>query len=118
VIRVVVPTLNGLDTPDEVWLDDVGGGQVSLIYRPGPGLPPAEHTGIGLLLQEFADDGHEVIRKYFTSDAALARASTSQVAIKCSSTRGGVQIGLWGLRLHSNDRHAPLARVSAGSTRR
>jgi hypothetical protein len=32
-------------------------------------LPPAEHTGIGLLLQEFAGDGHEVIRKYFTTDA-------------------------------------------------
>ena len=69
VMRVVVPTLNGLDTPDEVWLDDVGGGQVSLIYRPGPGLPPAKHTGIGLLLQEFAGDGREVIRKYFTTDA-------------------------------------------------
>jgi hypothetical protein len=69
VMPVVVPTLNGLDVPDEVWLDDIGGGQVSLVYRPGAGLPPAEHTGIGFLVQEFAGDGREVIRKYLTTDA-------------------------------------------------
>lgn len=73
VMPVVVPTANGLKAPDEVWLDDVGGGQVSLVYRARSGLPPAGHTGIGLLIQEFAGDGREVIRKYLANGGRATR---------------------------------------------
>jgi len=44
------------------------GGAVSLVFRAGPDLPAAEHTGIGLLVQEFAGDGQEVARKYLATD--------------------------------------------------
>lgn len=66
-VPVVVPTVDGLQTPDEVWFDDVGGGEVSLVFRARPGLPAAAHTGIGLLVQEFKGNGQDVVRKYLTS---------------------------------------------------
>ncbi|MGI8795628.1 MAG: hypothetical protein ACR2IR_03415 [Acidimicrobiia bacterium] len=65
---VVVPTAAGLGKPDEVWFDGRAGGAVSLVFRAGPDLPAAEHTGIGLLVQEFAGDGQEVARKYLATD--------------------------------------------------
>jgi hypothetical protein len=65
---VVTPSAGGLGTPDEVWLTRVGGGGVSLVYRAGPGLPPAEHTRIGLLVQEFAGDGRTVVNKYLSGE--------------------------------------------------
>jgi hypothetical protein len=68
-VPVVVPAADGLRHPDEVWFDDVGGGAVSLVFRAGPGLPAAEHTGIGLLIQEFAGDGSAIVRKYLNSDS-------------------------------------------------
>ena len=66
--RVVTPTAGGVGTPDEVWLTRVGGGGVSLVYRAGPGLPPAENTRIGLLVQEFAGDGRSVVNKYLSGE--------------------------------------------------
>jgi hypothetical protein len=72
---VVTPEAGGLRAPDEVWLTRVGGGGVSLVYHPRPGLPPAEHTGIGLLVQEFAGDGQTAVNKYVTNEAR-ARAVT------------------------------------------
>jgi hypothetical protein len=66
---LVMPTGGGLGTPDEVWLTRVGGGGVSLVYRAGPGLPPAERTRVGLLVQEFAGDGQTAVNKYVTSEA-------------------------------------------------
>jgi hypothetical protein len=66
---VVVPTVDGLQTPDEVWFDDVGGGEVSLVFRARPGLPASEHTGIGLLVQEFKGTGRDVVRKHLTTDS-------------------------------------------------
>jgi hypothetical protein len=68
-VPVVVPTVAGVTRPDEVWFDDVGGGAVSLVFRAGPGLPAAKHTGIGLLLQEFVGNGDEIARKYLASDS-------------------------------------------------
>jgi hypothetical protein len=68
-VPVVVPTVDGLQTPDEVWFDDVGGGEVSLVFRARPGLPAAEHTGIGLLVQEFTGDEDGIVQKYLTSDS-------------------------------------------------
>jgi hypothetical protein len=66
---VVTPSAGGLGTPDEVWLTRVGGGGVSLVYGAGPGLPPAEHTGVGLLVQEFSGDGQGAVNKYVTNEA-------------------------------------------------
>jgi hypothetical protein len=40
--------------PDEVYLlDKPVGGQVALVYYPRPDVPPANTTGVGLLLTEF-----------------------------------------------------------------
>jgi hypothetical protein len=43
--------------PDAVRLNPlIRGGGVSLMYRPGPGLPRTETTGLGLLISEFRGD--------------------------------------------------------------
>jgi hypothetical protein len=68
-ITVVVPTVEGLEVPDEVWITSVGGGGVSLVYDAGRELPPAERTGIGLLVQEFAGNGRPDVRKYLSTGA-------------------------------------------------
>jgi hypothetical protein len=54
--RILLPA--GLGPPDEVWVQDlsVGGVEVFLVYRPGPGLPVTSQTGVGLLLSEFTGD--------------------------------------------------------------
>jgi hypothetical protein len=70
-MAVLVPTADGFRTPDEVWLTSVGGGGVSLVYRARPDLPAAEHTGIGLLVQEFAGDGRTAVHKYLTGTAGV-----------------------------------------------
>jgi hypothetical protein len=71
---VVVPTVDGLEAPDEVWFDATGGGVTSLVYGAGPGLPEARHTdGIGMLIQELSGDAGTFIDKYVTSDARAQR---------------------------------------------
>lgn len=53
----LVPTLLG--DPDFVYLGEaVQGGELSLAYRPGPGLPRARTTRLGLLVSEFRGDIH------------------------------------------------------------
>jgi hypothetical protein len=69
VVPLVVPTVDGLEIPDEVWITSVGGGGVSLVYDAGRQLPPAEHTGVGLLVQEFAGSGRPDVRKYVSTGA-------------------------------------------------
>lgn len=54
--RILVPTLPGFTTPDEVYLKPDGGGQVSLVYRARPDLPAAPTTGVAILLTEFPGD--------------------------------------------------------------
>jgi hypothetical protein len=68
-LPVVVPTVDGLGSADEVWLTGVGGGGVSLVYHAGPGLPPAEHTAVGLLVQEFVGEGQPSVNKYLSAGA-------------------------------------------------
>lgn len=68
-LPVVVPSARGLGSPDEVWLTAVGGGGISLVYRARPGLPPAEHTGVGLLVQEFAGNHQGSVNKYLSTGA-------------------------------------------------
>jgi hypothetical protein len=66
-MRAVVPTAPGFEAPDEVWFADVGGGQLSLVYRARPGLPRAEPTDVGLLIQEFVGDGRQVVNKHLNT---------------------------------------------------
>ena len=42
--------------PDAAYVRRVPGGELSLVYRRRPGLPPAAATGIGLLVSEFRGD--------------------------------------------------------------
>ena len=49
----------GLGDPDGVYVRRGGpGGELSLTYRPGPGLPRASSTRLGLLVSEFRGDLH------------------------------------------------------------
>ena len=76
-MTVLVPTAPGFEAPDEVWFADIGGGQVSLVYRTRPGLPramptdvaptDAAPTDVGLLIQEFIGDGRQVVSKHLSS---------------------------------------------------
>jgi hypothetical protein len=52
---VLTPDLPELGAPDEVYLSDPpAGGQVTLVYRAGPGRPVAAgETGVALLLAQF-----------------------------------------------------------------
>jgi hypothetical protein len=70
-MTVVVPTAPGFTRPDEVWFADIGGGQVSLVYRARPGLPRGAPADVGLLIQEFIGDGASVIHKHLTSGTGV-----------------------------------------------
>jgi hypothetical protein len=73
-IPFLVPIAPGLRTPDEVWFTRVGGGGVSLVYRARPKLRAAEHTGVGLLVQEFVGDiGGGFVNKYLASNTSARR---------------------------------------------
>lgn len=66
---VVLPRVDGLRTPDEVWFTGAGGGGVSLVYHAKQGLPHARHTGVGLLVQEFAGESQADVNKYLSTGA-------------------------------------------------
>ena len=52
--NVFVPTTPALTTPDAVFYSDLlAGGQVSLVYAPGVGRPPATDSGVSVLITEF-----------------------------------------------------------------
>jgi hypothetical protein len=52
--QVVAPTVAELGPPDEVYFGEPPlGGQVSLVWRPRPGVPPATGSEVGLLLTQF-----------------------------------------------------------------
>lgn len=61
--RVLIPS--ALGPPDEVYvLAGPPGGGVALVWRPGPGLPEAGETGVGLLLTAFrARAGEQLLGK-------------------------------------------------------
>jgi hypothetical protein len=60
--EVETPTLEGFGTPDDVYFsNEISGGQVTLLYRPRPSLPPTTVPNVGILLAEFRG---EVRRDY------------------------------------------------------
>jgi hypothetical protein len=51
---VRLPSIAGLDTPDEVYIDDEpSGGRVTAVYAARRGLPRASTTGVALLITQF-----------------------------------------------------------------
>jgi hypothetical protein len=52
-------------TPDEVYVDEgLHPGEVSMVFRAGPGLPAAHPTGAGMLISEFrAEPDEDYLRK-------------------------------------------------------
>jgi hypothetical protein len=50
---IVRPRLRGLPQPEYFVSQFTSGGEVSLLYRAGPGLPAAANTRVGLLVFEF-----------------------------------------------------------------
>jgi hypothetical protein len=69
----VAPHVSWLDASPTAWVDGAVPEQLSLSYPPGGALPEVKGTGLGLLVQTFAGDGHEVIRKYLTTSSNSAR---------------------------------------------
>lgn len=52
--EILLPDHPGLGPPDEVHVDPLFiSEQAFLVYRPRPGIPEAEATGVGLLISEF-----------------------------------------------------------------
>jgi hypothetical protein len=52
--QIRVPDAADLELPDYVLLDPmVPGGQVALVYLPGPGLPEIGDTGLGMVITQF-----------------------------------------------------------------
>jgi hypothetical protein len=51
---LLVPSAQGFQRPDATYLSqDVAGGRVDLVWRPGPGLPVSPFTNAGLLITQF-----------------------------------------------------------------
>jgi hypothetical protein len=71
--RILLPTLPELGEPDEVYVKaPPPGGQVSLVYRSRPGLPPASETGVSLLFSEFrGETGETYFRKLLGPEAEI-----------------------------------------------
>jgi hypothetical protein len=67
------PRVPWLDASPAAWLDPAVPEQLSLSYPPGPGLPEVGDPDFGLVVQTFAADGREVIRKYLATDTTSQR---------------------------------------------
>lgn len=65
--RVLVPTATPYLDPSEVHYRDVGGGQVTLVYRPTAALPATSTPGVGMLIMELRGSSDEIITKYLAS---------------------------------------------------
>jgi hypothetical protein len=74
-----------LGEPDEVYLTGLGDrASVTVAYRPRPGLPESEETGVGLLLTEFrATTDRDLIRKL----------AVEGVTVEAVAVRG--ELGYW-----------------------
>jgi hypothetical protein len=70
---VVLPRAVRLGAPDAVYLGyPPAGGRVSILYRPGPGLPPAAGSRVGALLTELdATLTDDLVKKISFPDTRL-----------------------------------------------
>lgn len=57
----------------QAWLDTEVTDQLSLTYAATPELPGISGTEVGILIQTFAGDGSEAIRKYLTTSTRATR---------------------------------------------
>ncbi len=51
--HVAMPADPDIGPPETAWIDDDKGGQVTLLWPTGPGLPATQEPGVGLLLSQF-----------------------------------------------------------------
>jgi hypothetical protein len=71
--RILVPGELGAPDSAHLWRG-VPGGEVSLLYRPRPGLPEAPQTGLGLLVTEVRGDlARGSIRKLISEEVRVRR---------------------------------------------
>lgn len=68
---VLVPAAAG--EPDAVYLTPAPGPRVDLVYRPRPGLPRADTTGVGLLVTQFRARATPFIEKTVGSATRVER---------------------------------------------
>lgn len=101
-----VPTLDGFDSPDEVYLSlGPSDGMVSFVYRAASGLPPTPETGVGALLTQFrAETDRDLIEK-----SLLGKGLSPTATLELVSVNGGR--GFW----IEGPGHFFLYRDSAGS---
>jgi len=66
---ILVPAKLG--PPDAVWVRDDEGGVVTLVYRPGPGMPGQAPSGVGLLVTEFRATAQPFIEKFVGPDTVV-----------------------------------------------
>ena len=82
---IAVPREPGLGRVDSVHLmTPPEGGQVSLVYRPRPGLPAAKSTGIGLLLSQHSGE----VREEFMHKVA-------NIGVRVEPVRVEGEVGYW-----------------------
>jgi hypothetical protein len=70
---VRMPGAAGIGPPDAAWIDEVKGGQVTLLWAPSEALPATNEPGIGLLVSQFRgvmEDG--TFRKLIDSGTVVA----------------------------------------------
>jgi hypothetical protein len=78
---ILVPTVDGLSVPDEVYLKPSGrDGEISLVYHPRPGFPEAPGTGVGLLVSQ--TPGRDVGPSYAKGAGPGTRVQSVRVAGK------------------------------------
>ena len=51
-----IATPRALGEPDAYFVRDVAGGEVSIVWGPGPALPASRHTDVGAVLTQFLGD--------------------------------------------------------------
>lgn len=81
---VTLPADPAIGAPVSAWIDDLRGGQVTLLWPVGPGRPATSEPGVGLLLSEFEG----AVNEGFFSKAIDAGTVVERVRV-------GGQPGFW-----------------------
>jgi hypothetical protein len=105
--EVLLPALPGLGRPDEVHLDPLYiYEQVFLVYRPRPGIPAAQATGVGLLVSEFRGRADADFYK---------KISAGPASVQFVTVNGGS--GFWIEGLHEASYLDPRGQIVQDTTR-